>query len=168
MSNTDTVGKTILEWAATRIDEAVFDPKAGYYPFSIIADAFEKGIEYNEDAFTGKMRKRHYNNASLVVESITSLLAVLKENNFIPTKIFVSISVEEGKILFSIKEEEYITDHFGEIAYSSSAKTKLEYYDKGLNLQLGFLNDSKEINLDLIKSDGYDIAIDVTTGRGIF
>ena len=48
MSLTKELTNSINTWVNSKMSEAVFDPKKGYYPFSIIADAYAKGVEFGE------------------------------------------------------------------------------------------------------------------------
>lgn len=176
MSQSETLAKAILEFAATRSDEAVFDPKAGYYPFSIVAEAYEKGLNHgvNQGVSQGQsivietIRKKYYNNATMIAESIKTVLAYLTDNHCAPSKLFINLSTEGGMILLSVNEKQYHSAEFSNFAYDAAAKTELEFHDKGLNLQIGFLNDNKADNYGLLQSDGYAISIDLTTFSKIY
>jgi hypothetical protein len=168
MSTQETLSSTIIEWAATRTDESVIDPTHGYYPFAIIAEAFEKGIEHGEKNLKEKVRGHFFSNAGLVVEVVNKALAAFKELNFDAKKMFVNISFESSKIILTFDESTYVTDDFLIAAYDLSSELQLFYFDKGLKLDLSYLIDSKEINLEAIKSDGFEISIDLKTRKPIY
>ena len=176
MTQDDTLEKAILEFAATRSDDAVFDPKAGYYPFSIVAEAYEKGVSHGvnqganhtQNFLIETIRKKFYNNATLISESINIILKVLNQKSYSPLKLFINLSTEGGMILLSVKEEQYISEEFSNFAYEVAAKIELEFFNKGLNLQVGFLNDKSGSDYKLLQSDGYGISIDLKTLSKIY
>lgn len=167
MSTQESLSSTIIQWAATRTDEAVLDPTHGYYPFSIIAEAFEKGFEHGEKNLKEKVRGHFFSNAELVVEAINKIIVSFQNENFNPKKLFVNISFESAKIILSFDEATYITDAFLDFAYCLSSDTKLEFFDKGLKLDVSYLIDSDFIDVSAIKSDGFEIAIDLATTNQI-
>jgi hypothetical protein len=168
MSNTDTLTKTIIKWAATRSDEIVFVPTAGYYSFNIVSDAYEKGKEDKQNQLKETMRAKYFSNAQLAAEAIQSIVAELVKKDFSPLKLFLNLTVDGSMVLFSVKEDVYITENFINSAYSEAARLQLDYYNKGLDLQISFMNDSNEFNLGLLKSDGYGIAINLETDKTIY
>lgn len=155
------LSESIIKFAATRSDEAVMNPKSGYYPFNIIAEAFEEGFKKGEDAFKEKLREQFFLNAKLVNEAISSLFKKLEKSKIPPKKIFIDISINGAKILVSIDEATYISDDFIDEFYSNVSDIKSEFYDKGLNLDLGFLNNKKDTNNILLDCDGYNMGFDL-------
>lgn len=167
MSTEETLSSTIINWAATRTDESVINPTHGYYPFSIIAEAFAKGVEHGEKNFKEKVRGQFFSNATLVVKAIDDLQTALIKLNFQPIKLFVNISFESSKVLLTFEEETYLTDDFIDNAYSLSSEIKTKYFDQGLVLDLGFLID-KNININTIKSDGFEISFDLISRNPVY
>lgn len=167
MSNQESLSSTIIQWAATRTDESVLDPTHGYYPFSIIAEAFEKGIEHGEKNLKEKVRSHFFSNAELAVEALNEIILSFQAESFSPKKLFVNISFESAKIILSFEELIYTTDAFLDFAYTLSSDIKLRYFDKGLKLDLSFLIDSDKIDVSAIKSDGFEIAIDIESNQSL-
>jgi len=168
MSTQETLSEAIINWAATRSDESVLEPTHGYYPFSIIAEAFEKGVEHGEKNLKVKVRGRFFSNANLVVDAINEAMDSFSSLNFSPLKLFVNISFETSKIILSFDEAEYITDQFLDNAYEISSSLQLKFYDKGLSLDVSYLIDSEHLNLETLKSDGFEVAIDLNTKKQLY
>ena len=168
MSTQETLTETIINWAATRSDESVLEPTHGYYPFSIIAEAFEKGVEHGEKNLKEKVRSRFFSNANLVVEAVKEAIEKFSMLKFTPTKLFVNISFESSKIILAFDEDAYISEKFLDNAYDLSSELQLHYFDKGLNLEISYLIDSENLNLTSLKSDGFEVAIDFSTLKLIY
>ncbi len=168
MSNQEALRETIINWAATRSDESVLEPTHGYYPFSIIAEAFEKGLEHGEKNLKEKVRSRFFSNANLVVEAVKEAINKFSDLSFNPLKLFVNISFESSKIILTFDEGDYISDKFLDNAFELSSDLKLNYFDKGLNLDISYLIDSENINLNTLKSDGFEVALDLSNQRLLY
>jgi len=52
---------SLIAWAATRVDELVFDPRKGFYSFEIVLYAFDKGKE----EFKENARRKYFHNAQV-------------------------------------------------------------------------------------------------------
>lgn len=158
----------IIDWAATRLDEAVLDPRDGYYPFEIIADAYAKGAEHAEKKLKEKMREKYFDNAKLLTGYINKSLKSLKEANYSPTKVFISLSVNEAKIIFAINDKAYLSDAFLDRAYEISSDIKTHSFDNGLSLRFGFIGDNENLNYANLQADGFGIALDLETNKPIY
>jgi len=169
MANTDTLVEQIKEWAATRSDEIVSVPTTGYYSYDIVVDAYVKGKgdgheigkEEGQNMVKEMIRKKYYNNARLTADALTIMLKTLLEKGFKPNKFFVNNSIDGASVLFAVPYEVHINDDFLDVAYSEASNLKLQFFDKGLNLQIAFLSDSEKLNISLIKSDGFGLAFDL-------
>ena len=171
----DTLTETLKTWAATRPDEIVFVPSAGYYSYDIVVDAYIKGKgdgqeigkEVAQNLIKEQVRKIYYNNALLTTQALSLMIKKLSDNKFNPTKLFVNNSIEGTSVLFAVSKDTHINESFIDLAYSESSKLKLEYFDKGLNLKIGFISDTSELNIPLLKSDGFGFALDLTSNKEI-
>ena len=160
MEETKVLTDTIIDWAATRSDEIVFTPTAGYYSFDIVMDAWKKGKEEGKEQFIEEVRGKYFNNAKLTTEALLLIIQALSKYSFFPNKVFINISIEGSSILLAIKEQIYTSEKFITNANEEASKLKLEFFEKGLNLQIGFLNDSPTLDISLLKSDGFGFAFD--------
>jgi len=136
---------------------------------SIVADAYAKGKgdghsigkEEGENMVKEMIRKKYYNNAKLTADAITIMLQTLLNKGFKPNKLFVNNSIDGSSVLLAIKQETHIKDEFIDIAYSEASKLNLQFFEKGLNLQIAFLPDTENLNIHLLKSDGFGLAFDL-------
>lgn len=160
MESETIVATQIIDWAASRLDGVVFNPKEGYYAFDIIVDAFDKGKEEREKEMKIKVRERFYSNAKLVAEALNVLVGKLKEKEFQPQRLFLKHSYKESLLLLSIPEEIHYTDNFIDYAYVLTSQIQAEYKAKGLNFDVSFVDESIDLNTKLIESDGYEFLFD--------
>lgn len=168
MSNIDTLTEKLIDWAATRSDEIVFNPTSGYYSFEIVSDAFEKGKIEGEKLLKERVRAVYFENAKLISYALKELINGLKEKNFFALKLFVKNSFEGGSIVLSIPEEQYLTEEFMTEGYRLASELQSLYHTKKLNLTVSFLRDSDKINLELLKSDGFGYAVDIETDEKLY
>lgn len=164
----ETISQNIIDFAATRSDKVVMNPRNGYYPFEIIAEAFNKGEEKAEEEIIEKLRGKFIEKANLTNKAISKVLKRFKKEGFTPRKIFVDISMDNSKVLISVKEKIYVTDNFLDKAHSFVSNLKSISFDNGLNLGLGFLNDDKKIDLNQLKCDGFEIGFDIQTSTTLY
>ncbi|MEO8760150.1 MAG: hypothetical protein ABI388_03480 [Bacteroidia bacterium] len=161
MSNPNALTEAIIVWAATRSDEVVFDPKSAYYSFEIVADAFEKGKEFGKKEINERLRQIYFKNAQTGVEALNKILDNLKENNCVPSKIFVKNSIQGVTILLSLNPKVYEQEKDIDFAYNVSATLQSEYHKTNFNLIISFINETPNFNFNLLKSDGYGLAYDI-------
>jgi len=170
MTVREDLSNTIREWAATRTDKAVLDPTVGYYPFDVIADAYKQGVEHGEEKLKEEVRKKYFKNSELMTNSINELFVKLNGFKNAFKFAFIQLDLKQASVLVSIDEDIYISDKFLDKAYSVTSDLKTAYFDKGLDLQIGFLNQSglHDSLYNSLQCDGYDIGIDLTTGSRIY
>ena len=169
MSETDTLTEKIKEWTETRADEISSTPSEGFYAYNIVVDAYKKGKgdgreigkEEGQRVVSEMIKSKYDSSSKLTLEALLAMCNAIYEKGFKPKKLFISRSINNSSILFSVPNETHINDDFLDFAYDTASKLKLEYYDKGLNLQISFLNDSADLNLSMLKSDGYTFSFDL-------
>lgn len=164
----DTLTEAIKDWAATRPDEVVFDPKKGFYSFEIVSDAFEKGKEKMLEEMKSQMRNKFYSNAKLGADALHSLLESLIKQKYNPLKFFVNNSTQGTTIIFSIKQDVYSDETFIDFAYGEALKIEAKHHEANHNLHISFINDVDQFNLDLLKTDGFGFAYDLSKNIPIF
>lgn len=162
----------IASWASTKIESTVFVPEDNYYHFDIIADAYIKGGEQEKKRIHAKMteslKRLVEEKTEILKSSLAGSISKLMEQEYRPTKIFIYMSIDESKVIYAIEESVYLTDEFLDYAYTMSADIKSESYNKGLPMSMGFIADNDKINLGALKSDGFDMAMDLKTGKHIY
>lgn len=167
MSN-DTLAQKIIEWAATRSDDTVLHPTKLYYSFDTIAEAYKKGYEHGENNLKEVVRKKFFANAKLVSKEIDKILKKLNKDNNSPNKIFIDLSFDRTKILISIPEDIYISDSFIDENYLFVSKIQTELFDKGINADIGFVNDNRIIDNSLMECDGFGIGFDFNSNKPLY
>lgn len=173
MSNAKiTLTETITDWAASRPDEVVLDPKKGYYSFDIVLDAYNKGREETKEQVVqdlkSQFRKKYYDNAKLGAESLENILISFSEKDFKPKKFFINNSTDGTTIIFSIDSDTYSKEEFIDFAYNHTVELQQKHHDKDHNLHISFINDVEDFNIDLLKSEGFGFGYDITKGILIF
>jgi hypothetical protein len=158
----------IKDWAATRPDEVVFDPREGYYSYDFIVDSFQKGKEVGRQELISSVRLKYHENIKKATEAIDLIVKYLFTETYTLNKLFINNSIKGTSILFAVKEETYLNDTFLDLAYSTSSKIELDFFDKGVNIQIGFLNDSKSLNSEAISEDGYSWAYDLISNSKLY
>lgn len=162
----------IASWASTKIESAVFTPQEGFYSFEVITEAYEKGKKDGKERLKNllmeDLKNKIEKHANVLKKSLQDSVEHLNKKDYKPTKIFVFLSSHESKIIYAIKESIYTTDDFLDYAYDMSADIKLEAYNNGSLMSLGFISDNENINFDALKADGFDMAMDLITGKHIY
>ncbi|CAN5168902.1 hypothetical protein BH09BAC5_BH09BAC5_10140 [soil metagenome] len=161
--------ETLIDWAATRSDEVVYNPKEGFYSFEIVDDAYRKGIErgiekgkeLGENSLKEAFRQKYFSKAKLVSEVLGKMLNGFSDNSFQPIRLFMSHSIAGSNLLLTIPEDIHHSEKFIAFAYTEALKLQTEYHKEGLNLDIGFIDESSNINLDLLKSDGFEFVYDL-------
>jgi hypothetical protein len=184
MSNPKILEDTLIKWAATRPDQVLFNPSDAYYSFDIVADAFEKGKqhgfekgqeqairegrEHARNQLIEATREKYFASAKLTSEAFGEMLKFLKESGYSARKLFINASIKGAACIFSVDETIYLADEFIDIAYAKLVELETKYYLNGLDLQMSFINNDTEINYELLRSDGYDFAINIDDATLIY
>ena len=168
MSIQDNLTETIIKWAATRPDEVVFDPKTGFYSFEIVSDAYNKGKEKMMEELKAQMRNKYYDNAKMGSEALRKIMDSLSERGYLLNKLFVNNSTKGTIIILSIPEEIYATEEFIDFAYAEALTIQAAQHNLNHNLKISFMADSTNLNLDLLKSDGFGFAFDLNKVQPIY
>jgi hypothetical protein len=157
MPNTEEISKQLIHWAGSRPDEVVFNPKEGYYSFGVVADAFEKGKEH----FIEKMRGRFMENVNVINEALQDIFATLKGLKVSPIRVFIKNTVSESSVLITVSDTDFNNEVFVKNIYEFSADIEQKFSQNNLIFDLSFINDNDNLNVDLIKSDGYSFDMDL-------
>lgn len=172
LNSKESISESLYSWIASRTDEAVFNPKNGYYPFSVIADAFEKGVEHGSETVRQEMkeglRRILVDKTKQSISIINQYIETFKSDGIEPKKLFVDLSIGHTKILIAIEEESYISEKFISKYYSMVSDTIAKYHEKETTIEVGFLNNATELNVEMLKADGFHIGINLNTLESIF
>jgi len=158
------VSLLLYKWAAERTDEVIFNPKNGYYSFGIVADAFQKGMDKGTDHVHSQIREKFVSKGALLVNALEELINRLGEKKYAPSKVFIDHALQNSRILLTVSPDVHHAKEFISFAYSVVSDIE-EKYDKSNNLLLtfSFVDEIEDLNTELIKADGYEIAYDLTT-----
>ena len=156
--------ETLTSWAATRSDEVVWNYKDGFYSFAIVAEAFEKGKEFGELRLKENARKRFFDSAVLMNKALITVLKPLLEKKFPLHKLFISHGVNQSKVLISLDEAIHDKKDFIDFAYPLVSAIEAEYLDKGLNIDISFLDQNEHLSMEAIINDGFGFAFDIDKG----
>jgi hypothetical protein len=150
----------ITKWVATRMDEAVLNPKDCYFPFDVVADAYTTGVKSGKDSFGEELRDKYYTKAKLSSEALGELISKLDQQGYEIHKFFLNHNFNNTIMMVSIDKNIHENDEFIDFAYGEAINIKNTYSKKELNLDILFLDDSEHLNYNLIKSDGFNFIYD--------
>lgn len=171
-STKESIKTSLLEWIATRTDDAVIHPKEGYYPFDVIAEAYEKGESDGQEKIksdlTESFRKVFVKNTEKTTLMVNTLLDNFGQDEIAPKKLFLDPSISGVKILFALKESDYLNDVFLDKYYALISDMIASNISNEYKLDIGFVVDSDNRNFDLIKNDGYGLAINLENGQTVY
>ncbi len=162
---------SLTSWIATRMDEVVWNHREGYYPFKIIAEAFEQGAEIGREAAEKEVKQRvrnvYYEKSTLVNKALTEILSSIIGKGYSLNKLFVKHSIEESSIIISVSENTHDNADFINYSYNAISIIEQKYLDLGLNLDISFVDETVNLNLEVIKNDGFEFAYDLNTNSTI-
>lgn len=171
-STKESIKTSLLEWIATRTDDAVIHPREGYYPFDVIAEAYERGENDGKEKIksdlTESFRKVFVKNTEKTSIIINMLLDQFSQDNIHPQKLFLDPSISGAKILFSLERQDYIREEFLDKYYGFISDLIANNISNDYKLDVGFIIDSDNLNLDLIKGDGFGLAINLKNGEAVY
>lgn len=159
MVTMDTVREELNKWVATRSDEIVFNPQDGFYPYDMLIDAYKKGRETGEESFKLEVRERFYENAQKVGEGLNEILRVLNTRSISPKKLLVNHSINTSSILLTIEQSVFLNKDFIKFAYEAALEIQKKYSE--INLHISFMDDVPDLNIDLLKADGFGFIYDL-------
>lgn len=162
----DSLEKTLIEWAATRNDEVVFNPRDGYYSFGIVTDAYEKGVALGKNEMLEELRKRFVSGLKIAATAMNEMVRGLGDKGFIAQKAFINHSLDETSIILSVSEDTYLNDEFIDYAFNKAADLHTSYLEKDqVNINISFIDETDNLNLHLLKSDGFDFMYSLIEGK---
>jgi hypothetical protein len=164
MTAQEIISKSIIDWAATRPDEIVFEPKEGFYSFDIVVDAYKKG-KGELDVFKEEVRRRFFENAKTAADISVFVIDGLKNIAIPPQQLFINNSVEGFNILITLPEEVFDDPDKLEKANNIIFGIQSESLKKEINVQIAILPESINLNKELIKADGYGFMLDVSESK---
>ena len=152
-----------LRFIASKTDEAVFSPKEGYFPFSVIADAFEKGTEHGEENFKQRIRDIYVKKIEIAIEAVTTLVGELDSNGYKASKLYLNHSISESLILISVDDALNSNKEFIQFAYKKASEIQAKLIkDSDSTISINFI-DKSVVNEDLLSHDGYAFKFNFNT-----
>lgn len=166
-STKDQISDTIINWAATRLDEIVFEPKDGFYSFNIVVDAYEKGAE-ELNKIKQSYRDKYFYNAKLSTVAVKDVFEILSSNNVTPNKLFINTSVDGTHILLVLDKSSYQGDEIIDIIYEKFADLQMRYFNEEKNIKIGLMCDSDKLDINALKEDGFGFGYDFINRKTFF
>jgi hypothetical protein len=162
------IAEIIKDWAATRPDDVVFNPKEGYYSFDFIVDSFQKGKEVGKQELISSVREKFHENIKRATEAIDLVIKELFTNKFELNKLFINNTIKGTSILFAVNSSTYLSEDFLESAYALASSIEMDFFEKGSHIQIGFLQDIESLNLESLKEDGYSWSYDYLSNTKLY
>ena len=163
------ISKQILDWASTKSDEVVLSPMNGFYPFHIVAEAYEKGKEDNEKQSREIVFNEFMTRVAKVNKYILQSLHYIKDNNFTPLQLFLNYDYNHAQALILIDESEHLQDSFIDTIYPLISKIELSSLEEtNLNLDISFVDFNPDFDSEAVKSEGFSFGLDLITGDKLF
>lgn len=165
----DTYLKT---FAKTRANEVSTSPKINFVSTDIAIDFFEQGKKIGEQEFKRKVKenveKRMAEQNKFTIEVVTQLFEIFKKNNYTIHKLYLSINIDCSKILLTVSEEQHYDQKFMNLFYPLASDLEDSYSKDGFQFHISALDESTNINVDLLKSDGYNFCYDIIKQQKLF
>jgi len=167
LSAQDQISETIINWAATRLDEIVFEPKDGFYSFNIVVDAYEKGAE-ELHKIKQTYREKYFHNAKLSTVVVKDAFEILGSSNVKYNKLFINTSIDGTHVLIVLDNASYQCDQTIDLIYNKFADLQVRYFHEEQNIKIGLMCDSDKLDVNSIKEDGFGFGYDFINIESIF
>lgn len=160
----------LKSYAKNRAEEVSESPKINFVSVDFAIDAFEKGKEAGVENFKEKIqndtKKRINNQIDSTLETVNQLISIFSEKKYSLHKLFLAINSDSSKILFTLPENEHYSDEFMNMFYPLTHE--LEQAAKGFHLNIYAIDETDNINTELLKCDGYNFCYDIKNSKKIF
>jgi hypothetical protein len=165
------VKELITTWAATLPDEIISEHRNGFYSADIVIDAYKagyaKGTTSQSSSVKEQIRAAFYKKANLFSEALVEATAELNNGGYTINKLFINHNLDESKAIIAIDAGVSLERTFIEYFYSKAHDIEEKYFSQKLSISISYIEDSTDINLDLLHSDGYGFGYDLITKEPI-
>jgi len=162
--------KNLIRWAATREDEVVFNPQKGFYSFDIVLDAYEQGKKIGEKegekTYKQKARDIYFNNLEKTNLALSEMIKTLVEYPCTPTKVFINHTITDTILIIAIDPQIHCEKEFIDKAYAKALELQEQYHGQ-FNLDISFIDDTENLDLELLKDDGFAFQYDLEKNQPI-
>jgi hypothetical protein len=162
----------LKSYAITKASEVSKTPKINFVSTDVAFGFFEEGIKLGEREFKKRLAEKVQAKITKQIEStfdITKQLAsVFKEKNYIANKLFIAINLGSSKILYSVPEDQHYKEDFMNLFYSLASELETSYSNEDFHLSISAIDESENINVNLLKSDGYTFGFDLINEKKLF
>lgn len=162
----------LKSYAKTRTSEVSETPKVNFVSTDVAFGFFEEGIKLGEQEFKRKVKeqveKKLQNQIASTSEVTKQISAVFKEKNYIANKLFLAINLDSSKILLTVPEDQHYKQDFMNLFYSLASDLESAYSKDDFCLSISAIDESENVNLSLLHSDGYTFGFDLINEKKIF
>lgn len=164
---------TFLEnFAKKRSSEVSETEKANFVSVEVAWRFFEEGVKVGEKDFKKEVndfiRKQFSKHLEASKRVISHYLSIFEEKGYTARKLFLSVEPNSSKMLIAVAEEVHSSSEFLDLFYSVAADFEASYLNDEVYLQIGVIDDGENLNLDLLKCDGYSFSYDLLTERKLY
>ena len=171
MSNT-IFDSYLKSYAQTRASEVSETPKVNFVSTDVAIDFFEQGKKIGEQEFKKKLREsisiKVSTQINATLDVVKQINNIFKEKKFIANKLFLSLNLESSKILFTVPEEQHYSEDFMNLFYTISSDLEGSYSKNSFALHILAMDESDNLNTELLKADGYSFAFDLINEKKIY
>lgn len=160
---TPSITLEVTKWAATA--PFIANPKEGYFPFAVIADAFDKGGDHREKQLREKFVQTQLGRLNGFTEKIVKVLGLLSEQSYHPRELYLSGAQEMLQAIITVPPEEHDSDKFIDAVYALVSQLEVESQKEGIAIDISFLDHTDGIDRQLLRDEGYTFQLDLSTGK---
>ena len=124
---------------------------------SLENQSLERGLKDLKNILRNAAEKK----IELTYEVVLQILSVFKEKSYIVNKLFLSVNVNSAKILLTIPEKQHYEESFMTFFYTLSSDLEDLHSKNGFNLHVSAINESPDLNTELLQRDGYTEVLNV-------
>jgi hypothetical protein len=165
----DTYIKTYAKNRAVEVSES---PRVNFVSIDAAIDAFEHGKKIGVEEFKRKIKEEAIARFNKQIEStlqiVNQLLSVFKNKPFELNKLFLAINTDSSKILLTLPSKQHNSDKFMNLFYPLTSDLEDTYSKKGFQLNIFAVDESDQLNLELLKCDGYNFCYNIKENKKVF
>jgi len=159
-----TITSEFVKWVAQQ--DSIPNPRDGFYPFDVIADAFDKGKEAKEKELLEKAAGDYLSVFSEFIQQLRKILNLVEEKGFGASELYINGS-SSPKAIIAVNPEHHHTDEFIDqiYGYVSDIEEKCEELSNGY--EISFVDLSDQLDRSMLREDGYAFQLDLSTNKVI-
>lgn len=120
-----------------------------------IDESYKRGYAAKDEKIRIKLRNIFSSNLVHTHQIMGNLIAYLNKLSIYPTSAYLKIDpIANFSVILTVKLEDYVSEGLLK-AYSWISDTASDIRTENYNLDLSFIDDSKELDFECLDSDGY-------------